>query len=172
MWGVVGNWDTGRDYGSRNAGFRADPFGGGSPALASFEQSMRRALAPHRGAMRAAEASRDPYERLNGALQIASAAAAVMGVPMSPVQMIRGGNAYADGRRILFGAELAATLPVKTLAQILLHEAGHNHAGHANPATDFVVRLLLQGGVISERDYARHNHQMEFVADAYAAVGA
>lgn len=127
--------------------------------------------AAQRGVARAQSAS-TPGERLSAAVNLARGALAHLGLSMPEVRVVRGTqDAYASGHAIFIGSELARRTRVTTLAQILMHEAGHVHEGHSGIAGG-LLQALQQAGLVDRRTYNDLMRDEERVADVYAALGA
>jgi hypothetical protein len=105
-------------------------------------------------------------------MQLANAVLGVFGLRMPNVSWTHGTDAYALGNQIVIGVELARSLSLPALAQLLLHEAGHVHEGHADVATGLFLRALVEQGHLSRSLYNAMMRDEERVADIYAAIGA
>jgi hypothetical protein len=111
--------------------------------------------------------------RRDAAENLAQAVLQALNLHLPPIQWLpNSDDAYALGGRIYMGENLARQLSLPALAQILLHEAGHVHEGHADPSVNFFLAALRDNGYLSEAQYNRMMRDDERVADVYAAIGA
>lgn len=106
------------------------------------------------------------------AMQLANAVLSALGLRLPSIAWTQGDDAYALGNKIVIGNRLAQSLPLPALTQLILHEAGHVHEGHANVATGLILQALVQNGHLDPRAYNAMMRDEERVADVYAAIGA
>lgn len=106
------------------------------------------------------------------AMQLADTVLSVFGLRLPPINWTAGDDAHALGQQITIGNRLAQSLSLPALTQLLLHEAGHVHEGHANIATGLILRSLVETGHLSPQMYNAMMRDEERVADVYAAIGA
>lgn len=100
----------------------------------------------------------------------AAAVFSAFGVPFPPVVWLPGSEeAYTQGGQIYMGERLAETLDVRTLSQILAHEAGHVHEGHTGPV-NALLAAMHEAKLIPTEVYDAMMRDDEHVADMYGAV--
>jgi hypothetical protein len=138
----------------------------GDDGASGFEDAIRH-LAPLRqhflAQVAAVPANANVEQKLDHATNIAGDVLTAMGYANVDLRVIgiHGTDIYAQGRLIHFGADVAAWADIETIAEIILHEAGHIMLGH----TVGVGQRAREPGINA-------SHAREFEADTFAALGA